>query len=325
MIMNKKLAVALLLFVALSTAAAYKLYTKQQHGVWATGTVEVTRADITPKVNGYLRGLDITVGDAVTAGKVIVTVERPDVQAQLLRDQLALEKAVSQLRDLEKGARPQEIDQSNAAVQSARSIYQRAADDYERYQKLFLQGAISRQQLDIAQSSRDTARESLTAALASLSLTTEGNREDVITAQRQEVERNRAIVAASQTTVNDTIVTSPLSGLVLAKNYENGEYVNAGAPIATIGDMNDCWVKIYLPSPQLGLITLGQAAQIKIDAYPDRKFSGTVREISQTAEYTPRQSLSQNERANMVFAVKVKINNQEGIFKPGMPADVVIE
>ncbi|HWR38219.1 MAG TPA: efflux RND transporter periplasmic adaptor subunit [Patescibacteria group bacterium] len=325
MTVNKKLIAGILLFLVLLAAAAYKLYMQQPSGITATGTVEVTRADITSKTSGYLNGLSIVVGDAVTAGQTIVTIDRPDVKAQLLRDQLALDKAVTQLRDLEKGSRPQEIEQSAAAALSAQAVFQRNAEDYDRYQFLFAQGAISRQQLDSAKASRDTSRETLTAAQAGLSLQSEGNREDVITAQRQEVERNRAIVAASQSTVNDTVVASPLSGLVLTKNYENGEYVNAGSPIATIGDITDCWVKIYLPSTQLGLIKIGQPAKVLIDSYPNRKFSGTIREISQTAEYTPRQSLSQNERANMVFAVKIQIANSDGIFKPGMPADVVIE
>ncbi|MDF2634104.1 MAG: hypothetical protein K0R78_978 [Pelosinus sp.] len=116
-----------------------------------------------------------------------------------------------------------------------------------------------------------------------------------------------------------------LNGVVLNKNYQNGEFVNPGSAIATIGDLNDCWVKVYISSEQLGLIKLGQSVDVKIDAYPDKVFAGNIKEISQNAEFTPRQSITQKERANLVFYVKVKIDNSEGILKPGMPADVVIQ
>ena len=152
-----------------------------------------------------------------------------------------------------------------------------------------------------------------------------GTRPETIEAQRLEVQRSQAVLDSSRTQLADTSVASPIAGRVLSKNYEQGEFVNAGSAIATIGDMRDCWVKIYVATEQLGRIRLGQAAKVKIDAYPDKVFRGEIKEISQNAEYTPRQSITQRERANMVFAVKVKIDNAEEFMKPGLPADVVIE
>jgi HlyD family secretion protein len=158
-----------------------------------------------------------------------------------------------------------------------------------------------------------------------LSLSDAGNRPKAIEAQRLEVERSKAVLAASKALVQDTVVASPVSGLVLTKNFENGEYINPGSALVTVGYMNDCWVKIYVPSTHLGLIKVGQPADVKVDSFPDKVFRGEIKEISQTAEFTPRQSITQRERANLVFAVKVKIENADGILKPGMPADVVIQ
>jgi len=140
-----------------------------------------------------------------------------------------------------------------------------------------------------------------------------------------EVERSEAVLAGSRTQIADLTVASPLAGRVLSKNYEVGEYINAGVAIATIGDLQDCWVKVYVSTEQLGQIRLGQSVKVKIDAYPDKTFKGVIKEINQNAEYTPRQSITQRERANMVFAVKVKIENAEEMMKPGLPADVVFE
>ncbi|NMC31716.1 MAG: HlyD family efflux transporter periplasmic adaptor subunit [Veillonellaceae bacterium] len=320
-----KIAVIVVAAVLAVGTAGYKLYGRSERGITATGTIEVTKTDITPKVGGYLAELKIREGDAVKQGQVVAVIDRPDLNAQLWRDEAALAKAKAQLRDLEQGARAQELQEASANLAAARSQAIKAQADFQRYSTLFREGAIATQQLDASRSAHEVAANALTAAESRYSLLLAGSRPDTIAAQRMEVERSEAVLAASQTQVADLTVSSPLPGRVLSKNYERGEYVNAGAAIATVGDMNDCWVKIYVSTEQLGKIRLGQAAGVKIDAYPDKSFRGEIKEISQNAEYTPRQSITQRERANMVFAVKVKLTNPAEIMKPGLPADVIIE
>lgn len=322
-----KLKIALLVVVVaiVTGMAGYKLYGRAEKGITATGTIEVTKTDITPKVAGYLAELKIKEGDIVTIGQLVARIDRPDLQAQLLRDEAALARAKAQLRDLEQGARTQELQEAAANLSAAKSLAEKAKADFERYSRLFRDGAISTQQLDNSRSAHEVAANNLLAAQSRYSLLQAGTRPETIEAQRLEVQRSQAVLVSSQTQLADTSVASPLAGRVLSKNYEKGEFVNAGSAIATIGDMRDCWVKIYVATEQLGRIRLGQAAKVKIDAYPDRIFRGEIKEISQNAEYTPRQSITQRERANMVFAVKVKIDNAEEFMKPGLPADVVIE
>ena len=326
---SKKTTIKIVVIVAaLATvlgAAGYKLYGRTEKGITATGTIEVTKTDITAKVGGYLVELKIKEGDPVQRGQMVVKIDRPDLQAQLLRDEAALARAKAQLRDLEQGARSQELQEAAANLAAASAQATRATADFERYSRLFREGAIATQQLDNSRSAHEVAANSLLAAQSRYSLLQSGNREETIEAQRLEVARSEAVLAGSRSQLADTNVVSPLSGRVLSKNYEQGEYVNAGVSIATIGDMKDCWVKVFVSTAQMGQIRLGQAVKVKIDAYPDRAFRGEIREISQNAEYTPRQSITQRERANMVFAVKVKIDNPDEIMKPGLPADVVIE
>jgi HlyD family secretion protein len=320
----KRICAAVIILLVLIGAAAYKLYLPETKGITATGTIEVTKADITPKVSGYIRGLDLDVGDAMKRGQVALKIDRPDLKAQLLRDEAALEKSKAQLRELENGSRSQELLEAEAAVQSAAAVYEKAQKDYDRYASLYDGGAVSAQQLDTVRSANEVAYRSLQTAQAKLSLAQEGNRSETIEAQRLEVERNNAILEATRTEDADTVVYCPADGLILTKNFEDGEYVAAGSPVATLGEMDDCWVKVYVASDQLGLIAVGQTVAVQVDSFPGRTFAGKIKEISQNAEYTPRQSITKRERANMVFAVKVKLDNSEGIFKPGMPADVVI-
>ncbi len=305
--------------------AAYKYVRPVERGITATGTIEVTRADIMPKVNGYLSGLQLKTGDYVEARQKVARITRADLEAQVVRDEAALAKAAAQLRDMEAGPRRQERQELSDMLDSARSVYEKARQDYERYQSLYKAGGISAQQLDTARSSMEVAYGSMSAARERLSIGNEGNRPEAIEAQRLELERSKAVLAASKVLLEDTVVVSPISGLILSKNYEDGEYVSPGAAILTVGDMNDCWVKVYISSTQLGQIAVGQEAKVKVDSFPERVFQGKIKEISQNAEFTPRQSITQSERANLVFAVKVKIDNAEGILKPGMPADVVLK
>lgn len=323
--MNKKIVAIVLISLLVAAGIGYKVLGKEEKGVTATGTIEVTVADVVPKLNGYMMGLTVDVGDQVQVGQVIARIKRPDLESQLLADQSGLAKANAQMRDLVKGPREQEQQQAKASLSATQSVYDKAKVDLDRYRELSNNGAISHQQLDAAQSSYDVAYNSLLAARAQQSLVNEGNRQDVIEGQRMEVKRYEAIVAVTQSALADTVVYSPITGTVLTRNYVNGEYLNPGSAIATIGDTNDCWVKIYISTEQLGLIKIDQKVDVKIDAYPGRVFLGTIKEISQKAEFTPRQSITQRERANLVFYVKVKVDNSEGILKAGMPADVVIQ
>ncbi|EGO62134.1 HlyD family secretion protein [Acetonema longum] len=322
--MKRKLIALAVILALLGAGAAYKLTGRKIDGIAASGTIEITQSDIAPKVAGYLEEFTIREGDTVQAGQVLAKVSRTDLTAQLLRDEAALAKAQAQLRDLESGAREQEVTEARAMLASARSVYDKSKNDWERFQKLYQDGAVSAQQRDNARSAYEVAYHSLAAAQSRLQLVEEGSRPETIAAQRKEVERSRAVVDASKSTLADTILISPVRGLVLSRNYEQGEFVNVGAPVATVGDMTDCWVKIYIPSGQMGQIGLGQPARIRVDSFPDKVFAGQVKEISQTAEFNPRQSLTQRERANMVFAVKVRVDNGELLLKPGMPADVVL-
>ena len=325
MTINKKALLAVTVLGLLAAAAGYKLIQPAPAGITATGTIEVTRADIMPKVNGYLTKFTLQAGDTVQAGQEIARISRPDLEAQVLRDEAALAKATAQLRDLESGLRFQERQEIVANLDAARSVRQKARLDYDRYQQLYEKGAVSLQQLDTARSALDVADNSVKALEQRLSLSAEGARPEAIEAQRLEVERSKAVLAASKVLARDTIVVSPRGGLVLTKNFEDGEYVNPGSAVATVGDMTDCWVKIYVPSTHLGQLKIGQEADVKVDSFPGKVFSGRVKEISQNAEFTPRQSITQRERANLVFAVKVKVENQDGSLKPGMPADVILK
>lgn len=321
--MQKKKKVFISIFlIILFCVAGYKLYKQQEDALVYTGTVEVTKVDITTKTNGYIDFLQAKEGDTIAKGALVARIDQADSSVQLERDTLALEKAKVQLMDLEKGARIEEINAATASTAAMDSVYQKALADYQRYQELYNSDVVAKQSLDNAKSAYEVAYQNLQATKENEKLVLAGNRSDVILAQKIEVERLTAVLKASKLNYQDHNVYSPINGVVLTKNFEAGEYVGVGNSLFTLGDLSDCWVKIYIPSTEIGKVKLKEEVKVFVDAYPERIFVGRVKEISEKAEFTPRQSITKNERTNMVFAVKIAVENTEGILKPGMPMDV---
>lgn len=122
----------------------------------------------------------------------------------------------------------------------------------------------------------------------------------------------------------DTVVKAPRAGTVTTRAREAGEYVAPGTPLFTIADLSTVFLTIYVPEPSLGKIALGQEADVSVDGMPERSFRGQVTKIAEEAEFTPKNVQTQDARAQLVFAVDITIENSEGVFKIGMPADARI-
>ena len=120
------------------------------------------------------------------------------------------------------------------------------------------------------------------------------------------------------------VITAPVSGGVLRKNSEAGETVAAGAAVYSLGDLESPWIRVYVKEDKLGLVKLGQKAEVMTDSFPKKTYLGTVSMISSEAEFTPKNVQTREERVKLVFALKVSVENENGELKPGMPADVKI-
>lgn len=317
------LAAALILVGTLSFFAWKEYKSQETQSQVLTGTVEATKADITPKLAGYIEALYVKEGEPVTKGALAARLSRKDLEAAHLRDQAAYESASMNLTKLQNGNRPEEIRQAQNETRAAKAASDKANEDYARMETLLASGAISRQAYDAAVEARDAAAANLAALEERQALLEKGARAEDLAMASHAKDQAAAAMAMSEEAVKDLSIYVPLSGMVLTKNFEPGEYVSPGSPIATIADLSDMWVKVYVSSTELGQIRLGQQADISIDGMPGRAFHGHIKEISDSAEYTPRQSITKNERANLVFAVKVAVDDGDGLVKPGMPADVV--
>jgi HlyD family secretion protein len=162
---------------------------------------------------------------------------------------------------------------------------------------------------------RDAAREALR-------LLREGTRPERIRAARAEVEDARAALAAAKGTAGDLVITAPVNGTILTRYAEPGEILAAGEAALTIGEVSKPWVRIYVGQNVLPLIHVGDSASARLDDFPERRFAGRVVSISDKAEFTPRVALTEEERSDLVFGVKIELRDTSGMLKAGLPVTV---
>ena len=326
--MEKRKKITAILVVLFLFGSAYWLYREyfpaQKSVIEATGTIEVTCVQLSAKVSGTVKTISIKAGDHVNKGQLVAEISRKDLIAQRERDELAVLKAEAALADLLSGAREQEIKEAEAAVNTASVNYNRSVHDFKRAEALFQAAAIPQVEYEKAEAAAEIAKNQLQAAEARLSMLRSGSRPDVVSAARAEVERSKAVLKATEAMLEDLMVVSPLAGVVLTKNYQEGEFVQAGASLATVANMEDLWIKVYIHTDDLPHIYLGQKARFTVSGV-SQIFEGVVEEIAAKGEYTPKTIQTKKERTNVVFGVKIRIESQGGLLKPGMPADVTFD
>jgi HlyD family secretion protein len=292
----------------------------------ASGTVEATEADLGFQVPGRIDSLLVEEGSRVGAGQRLATLDAREVVARgaAAVAQLAAQRA--RLSELERGSRSEEIAQSKAALRAAEQRVGDAARDRNRARNLFQGGVISQQALDgaetawaLAEAERDRVREQAR-------MLESGPRIEQVTAQRALVAAAQAVVEQADAARAFGEIRAPFPGMIARRLREPGEVVGAGMPVVTLSNPGDRWVRIYVREDEVGRVSLGQRATIRIDAYLDRTFQGEVSFIAGEAEFTPRNVQTREERVKLVYRVKVRVvGDSAEVLKPGLTADVVLE
>lgn len=323
----KKRAIAILL-VGLVTVSAYWGYNRYQstenESLTASGTIEATRVELSAKIPGSVENLTLKSGDMVKSGQLIAQIVRNDLVAQKERDALGVLKAEAQLADLTSGARNQEINEAKANLNIAQANYEKAETDFQRGEQLFKEDVIPQDQYEKLETDFKIKQNQLDSSKARLSLLESGNRPDTIKAAEMELERTKAILKATEAMLEDTRVIAPINGTVLSKNREPGEFVQVGTSIATVANLNDMWIKVYVSTDDLPKVKLNQKVSFTVSG-SETVYQGIIEEIASQGEFTPKTIQTKKERTNIVYGVKIRVNNQDGTLKPGMPADVTFE
>jgi membrane fusion protein YbhG len=289
-----------------------------------TGTLEVVEVDVAPMTPARVIKVWRDEGDSVRVGDTLVSLTQSAIQGDVDARRARLAAAQAQLRDLQAGARPAEIARAESELRAVESEAARTAQDLSRIEALARSGTVSGQQLDAARSAVALAAARRDAARDALRLLREGSRPERISAARAEVESARAALAAAVQAASDRVLVAPVSGTVTLRNAEPGEVLGAGQAAMTIGELARPYVRIYVNQRALSGVRLGARAEGVLDGLPDKRFAGHVIAINNKAEFTPRVALTEEERADLLFGVKVAFLDSTGALKPGLPITVHI-
>ncbi len=164
-------------------------------------------------------------------------------------------------------------------------------------------------------------------ALKRYQLIKQGPRKEDIAQGKAAMEQAKAALQAAEVKLSYATVFSPLTGVVLSKNVEPGEYVAPGTPIVTVADTKNVWLRAYVDERDIGkrTIALDSTAKVTTDAYPGKVYKGRVGFISSEQEFTPKTVQTDRERVKFVYRVKIYVDNPDKELKPGMPADAKLQ
>jgi HlyD family secretion protein len=311
-----------LLLLALACVAACR--PERPNGITGTGSLELTEVDVSPLSPARVTRVYRQEGDRVRAGDTLLLLTQPTISSDIEARRAAVAAAEAQLRDLQAGSRPAEIQAAEAAVNAAAAEAKRTADDVERIVPLAGKGTVSKQQGDAARAAAQSAASRLNEAREQLRLVREGPRPQTIAAARAQVNEARAALAGAERTARDLVLTASVSGTVLSRHVEPGEVLSPGISGMTIGDETRPYVRIYVDQTAFPRIHLGDSASVVLDAMPDHPFKGTVVALADRAEFTPRVALTRDERADLMFGVKVQLVDPTTTLKAGLPVTVTI-
>ena len=286
-----------------------------------TGTIEALQVDVSPKIAGRIVQRTVREGDRVRRGQLLVRLDAEELEADVRRAEAAALAADARLRDLRAGARQQEIDEARANLRNATATRVWTERDFKRAQALYAKDLVAMAEVDRARQAYDVAAEQQTAAQERLELLRAGPRADAVAAAEADLAQARASLAMTLKRLAEMRLVSPVDGVVLHKHMEVGETVNPGVAILTLVDPSDMWLRAYVPETDVGRVKIGQTAAISVDAFPGKTFAGTVTEIASQAEFTPKNVQTKKERVNLVFRIKIAVQNADGTLKPGLPAD----
>ena len=293
--------------------------------ITATGTLEIVQVDVAPLSAGRVVRVLVREGDFVHAGDTVAVLTQPSARADVAGRASSVAASRANLQGVERGPRAPELARARAELSAAEADATRAAADLVRLRPLAEKQIVSRRQLDAAVAVAKTAADRRDAARAALRLLQEGSTREAIAAARAQVGTAQAALSATQAVVGDLILIAPVNGVVMDRDAEPGDVLPPAAPAVTIGDVTRPWVRVYVNERALPFIHVGDPARGVLDGVPGHVFVGRVAAINPQAEYTPRVALTEAERADLMFGVKVEFTDPSGMLKAGLPITVTFQ
>ena len=289
------------------------------------GTLETREADLAFRVPGRIERLAVDEGYPVAAGQVIATLEARDYELALQSAKAQAEAARAALAALQAGSREQEVRVAEADLVSAAADLKFASSELTRVSNLAPRHLATQEQLDQARLQRDTTGARVEKARQNLALLREGPRKEDIERAAADYQARQVAVAVAGQQLGYIELQSPSDGVVSVRLAERGEVVAAGQGVLRVAELSRPWVRAYLNETDLPRVKLGQPAEVRVDGLAQQVFQGRLSFISPQAEFTPKTVETRALRVDLVYRIKVDVDNRAGLLKLGMPADVILK
>jgi HlyD family secretion protein len=287
------------------------------------GYVEGEMVEVGAPEAGWIEDVAVSEGDEVTAGQLLFRLDSDEQRAMRDDAQAGLARARSELADLEKGERPEEIAAMEAQLEQAQANLTFAEQELVRQQKLINSPVFNKRNLERAQSEADLNRARVAELQRDIAVAKMPARQDRIDAARAAVEAAQAALRQAQWQLDQRTVTALVDGRVEEVIHRVGEYAAKNAPVIELLPPGNVVVRFFVPEPVLSRLRLGQPVAVGCDAC-DEPVEARISFIASSAEYTPPVIYSLDERSKLVYLIKAR-PTVEGLLRPGQPVDVTLE
>ena len=317
-----KKSVILTILVVLIIALAFVAYwywnkdKSSEQELTLYGNVDIRQVSLAFEQAGRIQRLNVQEGDQVHQGQIL---------AELNTDALDIQKQAVIAQQV--GTRPEQITQAQAQLASAQAQLEKATKDVQRLQSLSNSTAgqaMSQQELDFARASQKTAAATVKEQQANLVLLEKGARAEDRAATKAQFDVSQANLNLIEYQLSQSVLRSPVNAVVRARLQEVGDMTTAQKVVYTLALTDPKWVRVYANEQQLGLIKMGNQAQIFRDSQPNQPISGKIGYISSVAEFTPKTVQTEDIRTTLVYEVRVYVNDPHDQLKMGQPVTVKI-
>ncbi len=321
---KRRVAIVLLLAVVLATGLTYGWHVLHRPPSGVTvlyGDVDIREIDLAFRQSGRLQSMLVDEGARVKSGELVATLDDVPFREALAAAHADVGIARANLTKLLHGNRPQEIAEARDAVAQAKADDVNARSDAVRQQSLLASGSSSQRIVDAANAASRAADAKLASAQQALNLALAGFRQEDVDAGRAQLAAAKAAEASAQTALSDTRLLAPADAIVLSRVREPGSMVTPQAPVYTLTVLSPVYVRAYVKETDLGKMVPGTAVEVSSDSI-HHVYHGTIGFVSPRAEFTPKSVETTDLRTDLVYRIRVTIQQPDAELRQGMPVTV---
>lgn len=289
------------------------------------GNVDIRQVDLGFRVSGRLARMVYEEGDEVKVGDLLAVLDKAPYEANLAAAKAQLMQAEANLAKLKHGNRPQEIEEARATVRELEASSTNANIIFKRQSEQIKIGSTSQQAYDDALAQKVQAEALLKSAKEALSLAEEGFRQEDIDAGQATMETAKAQLESTRLNLQDTEILAPSDGIIFTRVLEPGAIVAPQSIVYTLSLHKPVWVRAYVSEPNLGRLKPGMEVFVYTDTNPDKPFKGQIGFISPQAEFTPKTVETPELRTDLVYRLRIWVEDPKSQLRQGMPVTVKIK